>query len=77
MLRQIILFFLGIVFLMLGVIGLLIPVIPQVPFFIAALLCFCGCIPGLRKWLASTTIYQRYLLSHIQKHKFLRDLMEE
>ena len=75
--RQIILFFLGIAFLILGIIGLLIPVIPQVPFFIAALLCFCGCIPGLRKWLTSITVYQRYLLPHVQKHKFLRDLMEE
>ena len=34
--RQIILFFLGFAFLVLGAIGLLIPVIPQVPFFIAA-----------------------------------------
>lgn len=47
--RQIILLFLGIAFLIFGVIGLHISVILQVPFFIAALLCICGCIPGLRK----------------------------
>ena len=68
---------LGTFFLVLGLIGLLLPVIPQVPFLIAALLFYAGCIPGLHRWLVSTKAYQKYLQPHAEKHKFLRDILGE
>jgi uncharacterized membrane protein YbaN (DUF454 family) len=42
---------LGIFFFILGVIGVLIPVVPQVPFFIMSLLFFSLVFPGIRRWI--------------------------
>jgi uncharacterized membrane protein YbaN (DUF454 family) len=42
---------LGIFFFVLGVIGVLIPVVPQVPFFIMSLLFFSLVFPPIRRWI--------------------------
>src|SRR5215471_5178666 len=42
---------LGIFFFILGVIGVLIPVMPQIPFFIMSLLFFSLVFPGIRRWI--------------------------
>jgi uncharacterized membrane protein YbaN (DUF454 family) len=42
---------LAIFFFILGVIGVLIPVVPQVPFFIMSLLFFSLVFPGIRRWI--------------------------
>lgn len=67
--------FLGVVFLILGIIGLMIPVIPQVPFLIASLLFFAGCIPGLRRWLVNTKFFKKYILPHVRKDKYLQEIL--
>ena len=69
--------FLGVVFLILGIIGLMIPVIPQVPFLIASLLFFAGCIPGLRRWLVNTKFFKKYILPHVRKDKYLQEILLE
>src|SRR5512132_3820207 len=40
----------GIVFFILGVIGILIPVLPQIPFFLMSLFFFSLVFPPLRRW---------------------------
>ena len=67
--------FLGVVFLILGIIGLMIPLIPQVPFLIASLLFFAGCIPGLRRWLVNTKFFKKYILPHVRKDKYLQEIL--
>jgi uncharacterized membrane protein YbaN (DUF454 family) len=42
---------LGIFFFVLGVVGILIPVVPQVPFFIMSLLFFSLVFPPIRRWI--------------------------
>lgn len=42
---------LGIFFFVLGVIGILIPIVPQVPFFIMSLLFFSLVFPPIRRWI--------------------------
>lgn len=69
--------FLGVVFLILGIIGLMIPVIPQVPFLIVSLLFFAGCIPGLRRWLVNTKFFKKYILPHVRKDKYLQEILLE
>ncbi len=69
--------FLGVVFLILGIIGLMIPLIPQVPFLIASLLFFAGCIPGLRRWLVNTKFFKKYILPHVRKDKYLQEILLE
>ena len=63
--------------MVLGIIGLMIPIIPQVPFLIAALLLFAGAMPGVKKWMVSTGVFKKYALPHIQKNKTLRKLLLE
>ena len=41
----------GLFFLLLGVIGLLLPVVPQLPFFLASILCFMRCSKRFNGWM--------------------------
>lgn len=41
----------GLFFTLLGVIGLLLPVVPQLPFFLAATLCFMRCSKRFTQWM--------------------------
>ena len=59
------------------IIGLMIPLIPQVPFLIASLLFFAGCIPGLRRWLVNTKFFKKYILPHVRKDKYLQEILLE
>jgi uncharacterized membrane protein YbaN (DUF454 family) len=52
-------FWSGIGFLILGIIGLLIPVIPQVPFFLASLLCFARASKKLSAFLKHFKLYHK------------------
>lgn len=53
--------FLGFVFLLLGIVGLLIPVVPQVPFFLAAAFCFSKGSRRMNRWIRGTKIYRKYI----------------
>ena len=54
---------LGILFLLLALIGLLLPVIPQLPFFIAAVFCFMRCCHRFRDW-----VHEQHWFERIKKH---------
>jgi hypothetical protein len=41
----------GLFFVLLGIIGLMLPVVPQLPFFLAAALCFARCSKRFNAWL--------------------------
>ncbi len=41
----------GIIFLVLGIIGILLPVVPQIPFLIMSLFFFSFVFPGVRRWM--------------------------
>lgn len=41
----------GLFFLLLGTIGLMLPVVPQLPFFFAAALCFMRCSKRFNAWM--------------------------
>lgn len=51
----------GCVCLAVGFVGLLLPVVPQVPFFIAAAVCFSKSSKKLEAWLKSRRFYKRHL----------------
>ncbi|MBQ6392036.1 MAG: DUF454 family protein [Eubacterium sp.] len=50
----------GILFLVLGVIGLILPVIPQVPFLLISLYCFCRMSDRLKDRIREHPLYKRY-----------------
>jgi len=50
----------GTVFLALAVVGLLLPIVPQMPFFLAAIFCFVRCSPRFNTWLGRQHLYIRF-----------------
>ncbi len=65
------------VFFLLGVVGLLIPVIPQIPFFIMSVLCLSMASGRFKRWLVGTNLYQKHLKSHVEKHPKLSEFLHE
>lgn len=56
----------GFVFLALGIIGTILPVMPTVPFLLAALLCFSKGSAKLHRWFMRTSIYKKYIESYTE-----------
>lgn len=48
----------AVLLIMVGLIGLMIPVVPQVPFFLAAALCFCRASTTFGNWFRHLKIYK-------------------
>jgi hypothetical protein len=49
----------GMFFLLLGIIGLLLPVVPQLPFFLAAIICFMRCSVRFTAWMEKKSWFVR------------------
>ena len=65
----------GILFFLLGAIGLVIPVVPQVPFFLLSVYLFSKGSPRFEKKLKSTKIYQKYvskITEELSFHKYIK-----
>lgn len=60
----------GILFLILAIIGLLLPVIPQMPFFVASVFCFVRCSQRLNDWLSRQHGFARFHNWAERKHWF-------
>ena len=57
----------GCVCITLGYIGVLLPILPTVPFFLAALFFFVNSSERLHTWFINTNLYKRHLESFVQK----------
>ncbi len=60
----------GAIFLALAVIGLLLPIIPQMPFFIVSVFCFARCSPRFNAWLGRQHWFARFHNWAQNKHWF-------
>lgn len=58
---------LGFVCLGLGTVGVVIPVLPTVPFYMSTLFCFAKSSRKLHDWFQSTGLYQNHLRSFVQE----------
>lgn len=58
----------GALFLLLAIIGVLLPVIPQLPFFIASTFCFMRCSDRFRDWVQNQHWFER-IRKHLPHHK--------
>lgn len=65
------------VFILLGIVGLIIPVVPQVPFFAAGLFFLCMYSPKFKTTLKRSRIYQRYVKKHVESNARFKDMMDE
>lgn len=54
-----------------GIIGMLLPVIPQVPFFLVTIWCLTKISPRFHQWLLQHPLYSKYAKPLINKFKHL------
>ena len=58
---------LGCVCLALGTVGVFLPILPTVPFYLATLFCFSQSSKRLHDWFLGTSLYKKHLQSYVEK----------
>lgn len=58
---------LGFLCLGLGTVGIVLPILPTVPFYMATLFCFAKSSERLHRWFMGTDLYKKHLDSFVQK----------
>ena len=58
---------LGFICLGLGSVGIVLPILPTVPFFMATVLCFAKSSRRLHDWFVSTNLYKKHLDSFVKQ----------
>lgn len=65
--KKIILITIGCISLGLGTVGVFLPILPTVPFYLLATFCFANSSQRLHDWFISTKLYKKHLESYVQK----------
>lgn len=58
---------LGCVSLALGTIGIVLPILPTVPFYLLTAFCFANSSERLHDWFIHTTVYEKYIGSYFRR----------
>lgn len=74
--KKLICLILGVIFMILGFIGLLLPIIPQIPFFIAGIILLSFGSENIRKIINENHYYQKYLKDTIDNNKTLQKIIK-
>ena len=75
--KKVIFIILGLFFMILGVIGLALPVIPQIPFLILGAVFLSMASTKFKHKLISSKLYKEHLEKHVSKHKFISRFFNE
>lgn len=67
-LKKLLFLYLFWVFFRLAVIGLILPIIPQVPFFVLSFMFLAGASRHFRQFIVSTKLYNKFLKGYVDKH---------
>ena len=59
--------FLGCICLVLGTVGVVLPILPTVPFYMATVFCFAKGSKRLHQWFIGTGLYKKHLESYVEK----------
>lgn len=70
-LKRLIFLILGCVCLGLGTVGVFLPVLPTVPFYLATVFCFSQSSQRLHDWFLGTSLYRTHLQSFVEKKGML------
>ena len=70
-LKRLLFTILGFLCLCLGCIGIVLPILPTVPFFLATVFCFGVSSQKLHDWFLSTGLYKKHLQSYVEKKGML------
>lgn len=66
-LKRLIFLIFGFLSLGLGCVGVVIPILPTVPFFLVTVFCFANSSQKLHDWFVSTRLYKKHLESFVKK----------
>ena len=66
-LKRLLYLILGFISLGLGCVGIALPILPTVPFFLVTVFCFANSSQKLHDWFIGTKIYKKHLESFVQK----------
>ena len=58
---------LGCISLVLGMVGIVLPILPTVPFFLLTAFCFAKSSERLHSWFLGTTMYKKYIGSYMKR----------
>lgn len=67
-LKKIIFIVVGCICLALGTVGVVLPILPTVPFYLATAFCFANSSQRLHNWFINTGLYKKHLQSYVE-HK--------
>lgn len=62
---------LGFISLFLGTIGIVLPILPTVPFYIATVYCFAKSSETLHNWFMHTKLYKKHLTSFVKNRSMI------
>ena len=63
---------LGCVSLALGTIGIVLPILPTVPFYLLTAFCFANSSERLHDWFIHTTVYKKYIGSYFRRRSMTK-----
>ena len=66
-LKQLLFLIIGCLSLALGCVGIVLPILPTVPFFLLTVFCFANSSQRLHDWFIGTQMYKKHLESFVQK----------
>ncbi len=69
--KRLIFLILGCICLALGTIGVFLPILPTVPFYLATVFCFSQSSRKLHDWFLGTELYKKHLKSFVEKKGML------
>lgn len=67
----------AIIFYLLGIIGLIIPIVPQIPFFIIGTIFMIIGFKSFKTKIRESEFYKEHLQEIVSKNKFLRKIFNE
>ena len=69
--KKIVFITLGCICLALGTVGVVLPILPTVPFYLATAFCFANSSERLHNWFVNTGLYKKHLQSYVEKRGML------
>jgi len=69
--KKIVFIVLGCICLALGTVGVILPILPTVPFYMATVFFFANSSERLHKWFTGTGLYKKHLQSFVEKRGML------
>ena len=69
--KRVIFLILGMICLALGTVGVFLPILPTVPFYLATVFCFSQSSQKLHNWFIGTDLYKKHLKSFVEKKGML------